>query len=137
MTPPRGLSKRGNDLWMTLESQFDLSGAQGVLAHEACRAADRLEKLDRVISGDEETWMRIRDARYEGDDTVLVVNSAIAESRAQQLTLKQLLAAIGVPNAPSATKQTGSDNPLDELSQRRTSGIAGSPNLPRAKVRGK
>jgi len=117
MDAPDGLSERGKSLWLSLSESFDLSGAQGVLAHEACRLADRLEKLDAILSGEVDEWVRIREARFEGDDTVLVINQAAAEARQQQLALKQLLAAVGVDKAPAA--KGGKVSSLDQLASRR------------------
>lgn len=131
MKAPKGLSKRGTALWTTLDGLFDLTGPQGILAHEACRLADRLEKLDLLLSGNIKEWARIKEARFEGDDTVLIINSAASEARQQQLALKQLLAAIGVKDAPAA-RISENKSALDELSKRRDARNAGAPRKARA-----
>lgn len=61
---------RGSELWLALAQSSEFSPS-GVLAVEACRAADRLDDLDRLMA--------------EGDLSVLV------EARLQAAGLKSLL----------------------------------------------
>ena len=59
---------------------------------EAARIADRLEKLDRIVSGDEDTWMRLCAGR---DDVVEVrIDSALSEARQQATVLRHLIAEV-------------------------------------------
>ncbi|MFC7450539.1 hypothetical protein [Rhodococcus daqingensis] len=68
------------------------SFAVGVLIVEACRIADRLAKLDRVLSGDDDLWLRLT----KGRDSVLEVrvDSPLQEARQQAGVLRQLIAEI-------------------------------------------
>src|SRR5688500_13433317 len=80
-----------------------------VLLEEACRTADRLDRLDALLVGDLESWARI-DHRRDGT-TEVVIDSALSEARQQALALRQLLASIPV-------KESSDDDPdswLDEL----------------------
>lgn len=127
MDAPGGLSERGQALWVALDAGLDLSGPQGVLAHEACRIADRLAGLDDVIAGRGVLQlMRFRSLFDLDDDDerhfTITVDSVLSESRQQQLALKQVLAALGVEKAPAAKTSGGSV--LDQLAARR----AGKPD---------
>ncbi|MEE3918209.1 hypothetical protein V2I01_04930 [Micromonospora sp. BRA006-A] len=46
-----------------------------MLAEEACRTADRLDVLDRILRGDEDVWMRFRSLNDDGSVVSVVVNN--------------------------------------------------------------
>ncbi len=74
-----------------------------VMITEAGRVADRLERLDGLISGERSAWLRVRVNR---DQVVEVqVDKALQEARQQAGVLRQLLAEIhrqraGIPMGP-------------------------------------
>jgi hypothetical protein len=88
----------------------DVAGERGlVLLEEACRVADRLDRLDALLVGDLDVWARL-DHRRDGT-TEVVVDGALSEARQQALALRQLLASIPV-------KESGDVDPdswLDDL----------------------
>ena len=55
---PGGLQARGSALWDALTSNSE-SVERCVLAGEAARLADRLDRLDELLSGDIDTWVRL------------------------------------------------------------------------------
>lgn len=63
-----------------------------VLILEAGRIADRLEKLDALLSGEQTLWMCLRVDR-DGDLYVSVGNP-LAEARQQATVLRHLIAAV-------------------------------------------
>lgn len=65
-----------------------------VMIIEAARIKDRLDKFDRLLSGDEDRWLRLVPSR--GDVEVLEVkaDSALQESRQLAVVLRQMLAEI-------------------------------------------
>ena len=65
-----------------------------VLLEEACRIADRLDRLDGVLSGRD--FLRV--GQDEDGDYVLRVDSALSEARQQANVLKQLVAALRLPD---------------------------------------
>ena len=75
----------------------DLTGeadpyAMTVMITEAGRIADRLEKLDAILCGDETAWARLCAGR---DDVLEVrVDGALAEARQQATVLRHLLTEI-------------------------------------------
>lgn len=69
----------------------ELSPAERVLLEEACRLADRLDRLDAILRGDLDAWMRFR-ASDDGAEVTVVVDRVLSEARQQQLALRQVLA---------------------------------------------
>lgn len=103
---PKGLLKRGRGLW---DSKAEVLAGHplGLIAlAEACRAADRCERLDAQLRGREKEWLSIdldpiiRD-HLDGDGVTIVdvtakvvMNAPLREARQQQTVLKQLLAQV-------------------------------------------
>lgn len=116
MAAPDGLSIRGTALWDVLAQ--DPSTPAGVLALEACRTADRLDELDRIIAGKGVLdLLRFRLCDDEGTVAEVKFDNVMAEVRQQQNALRQMLVSLGMkPGAPVA-KPKGS--PLDELRAKR------------------
>ena len=89
-----------------------VDGERGlVLLEEACRIADRLDRLDAVLAGEADVWARLVH-RTRTDSYELVIDSAMGEARQHALALKQLL--LSIPMA----KESGDVDPdswLDEL----------------------
>jgi len=94
LATPRGLKARGRRLWATLVADRDLSGGHRTLAEEACRIADRLDVLDRILAGDVDTWLTVRVPRDDSGVLTLVVNGALAEARQQANTMRALVAGL-------------------------------------------
>lgn len=86
------LGPRGDRLWSSLRAS--VVGEQGlVLLEEACRTADRLDKLDALLRGDADVWCRLtHDLRTESYE--LRIDSALIEARQQANTLRQLIAGL-------------------------------------------
>jgi hypothetical protein len=85
---PHGLQARGCRLWRDL-SGGGLAAAQRVLLEEACRIADRLDRLDRYLAGDD--WIGLDEEMPGSGRLIVVVDKALAESRQQATALKALL----------------------------------------------
>jgi len=84
-------------LWKSVTDAHELDAVQEVTLLEACRSKDRLDKLDDVLRGDEETWMRlVKDDRSEYHE--LKIDSALASANTTANLLKQLLAALRLPD---------------------------------------
>jgi hypothetical protein len=92
---PAGLKARGRALFRALSEARDLAGGNHALAVEAARIADRLDKLESVLSGDADTWCRIRVPRGDDAETVtVVVDGALSEARQQANVLRQIVAGL-------------------------------------------
>lgn len=96
-------SDRGKRLAEEIAELHDLSPEQRVILEEACRCADRLDKLDAIIAGKGVLeLLHFRSMLNEGteDERVIVlqVDSVLSEARQQQTVFKQLLAALRLPD---------------------------------------
>jgi hypothetical protein len=91
--PPEGLAERGAALWAALVADRSFSPSAGLLLAEACRIADRLERLDLLLRGEESVWARlVHDLRT--DSYELVIDGALSEARQQASTLRQIVATL-------------------------------------------
>lgn len=101
---------RGQRLWDELEGQVD--GERGlVLLDEACRIADRLDRLDELLRGDTDVWCRlVHDARTQ--DYELRIDAALVEARQQAGVLRQILTSLPVKELDDGNDDDGF---LDEV----------------------
>ncbi len=113
-------AERGSRLWEALTGGQQGDAAWLVMAEEACRIADRLDRLDRLIAGDDREWARIEfAARGDRKEIRLVFDDALAEARQQANALRQIVASLGVGKAESkAAKELSA---LDQLAAKRES----------------
>lgn len=100
---PDSLGPGGRSLWASITTQHDLDAGQLVQLHEACRAKDRLDRLDTVLCGDSDTWMRLTH-RLNTDDYELKIDAALSQANATANVLKQLLAALRLPDAKTGKR---------------------------------
>lgn len=92
---PAGLQARGAALWLALVAGCDLEGGGYALALEACRIADRLERLDAILTNDRRAWAHIRLQPNSGRAAYkLVMTGALAEARQQALSLRMIVAGL-------------------------------------------
>lgn len=111
VAPPVGLGARGTAMWSDLVTA-STGPAERVLIAEACRIADRLERLDRQLRGADREWLRLTWRETEGD-LIVTVDKALSEARQQAVALKQLLGEIRQAQAPakSAPARTAAPGP--------------------------
>lgn len=100
---PGGLAAGGRALWRKITADHELDPAQTVQLEEACRAKDRLDRLDGLLRGDVHTWATlVVDINSEGDVFELRMTQALTQANATANLMKQLLAALRLPD-----EQTG------------------------------
>lgn len=99
---PVGLAAGGRALWSAIDDVQDLDAAQRVQLLEACRAKDRLDKLDQLLRGDVDCWAQLRPT--DEGPLVVVVNAALVQANATANLMKQLLAALRLPDAVSGKR---------------------------------
>ncbi|MFC6017225.1 hypothetical protein ACFP2T_13535 [Plantactinospora solaniradicis] len=117
------LGVRGRRLWRQFTADgSELRPAEQVLLEEACRLADRLDRLDAMLRGDEDAWARFHSLNEDGSIVQVVINNLLSEARQQQSVLKQLLAELrqarsvglglpGVQPTPEPAKGGAADVP--------------------------
>lgn len=103
MTAPDSLGEGGRALWSAIKDANDLDATQLVQLEEACRAKDRLDRLDEILRGDVEVWARVmHNSRTE--DYELKIDAALAQANTTANLMKQLLAALRLPDPQSGKK---------------------------------
>jgi len=100
---PGGLGIKGSRLWREVCKLHELAPPELVLLEEACRIADRLDRLDALLSGESDTWLRFK-VNDDGSEVSVVVDSALSEARQQANVLKQLVAALRLPDEQSGKR---------------------------------
>lgn len=103
---PDGLGPGGSALWALISEAHDgLDAAQNVTLLEACRAKDRLDKLDDVLRGDVDTWATLTlDVNSDGNVYEVRITQALAQANTTANLMKQLLAALRLPDAASGKR---------------------------------
>lgn len=124
------LGKRGNRVWTALYSDY-LSPSNRLLLEEICRTADRLDRLDVLLRGDEDAWVTLRTVSDDGSVVQVVINNLLAEARQQQIAMKQLIAefrqtATVTASGAGAEPQAGGSF-RDDLRARRAARLADAP----------
>ena len=89
-TAPRGLSKAGKALWRAVLEPYELDEHEVLLLKEACRVADRLDRLDAEAAAGTVTV-----TNHRGDQ---VAHPAMTEARQQAIVLTRILASLRLPS---------------------------------------
>ena len=89
---PHKLEPRGLELFGELTGAKTPSRAELIIIVEACRLADRLERLNDLIIGDEDAWFRIKLPRTDEGVVELLINDPMKEARMHAAALPALLA---------------------------------------------
>lgn len=122
--PPDWLRARGLELWIEVNQAHKLNASALALLGEACRTADRLERLAAALSSRSTLWFELGDVDQATELGVpIVINGMISEARQLQTTLRQTLTTLKVVEVDAAEKVAKS--PLDELAARRKKRLAG------------
>ena len=87
---PAGLKAAGRRLWTAALADYEFDTHEELLLLQACRCADRLDRLAVEAEGNPVTVVNAK-----GDQ---VPHPALTESRQQSITLARLLAALRMPS---------------------------------------
>lgn len=88
--PPKGLASAGRELWREVQGSYELERHEALLLREACRCADRLDRLAAEAAAGSVTV-----TNHRGDQ---VAHPAMVEARQQAITLSRLLASLRLPS---------------------------------------
>lgn len=94
---PDNLGTGGAALWDAVTDEHELDKVQLVQLEEACRAKDRCDRLDLLLCGEVDTWARLVHRTLK-DDYELKIDNALAQANATANLMKQLLAAMRLPD---------------------------------------
>jgi hypothetical protein len=103
MSTPEGLRPGGRALWSAITDDHELDAVQLAQLEEACRAKDRLDQLDRVLRGDVDCWTEIV-TDSDGTPVSLRIDSALGKANETANLMKQLLAALRLPDAQTGKR---------------------------------
>lgn len=118
--PAEGFAPRGARLWSEMTAErSDLSPAERVLLEEACRTADRLDRLDAFLLGRQDAWLRFHARNEDGSVVRVVVDRALTEVRQQQDTFRGMVADLVKKQGAKAATGEPEASPSDELAKRR------------------
>jgi hypothetical protein len=112
---------RGQALWDALAPGMPV--ARRVLLDEACRLADRLDKLDAIASGSARAFASIR-VRGEDMPAELVVNGALSEARMTATALRQILTELAPAVAGDEAAPAAGGSVSNDLAKRRAERLA-------------
>lgn len=102
-SPPAGLAAGGRRLWSAVATEHDLDAGQLAQLTEACRAKDRLDKLDQLLRGDADLWASVVTDR-DGEPVSLRIDAALQRANETANLMKQLLAALRLPDATTGKR---------------------------------
>jgi hypothetical protein len=88
-TAPKRLAASGRRLWQSVVGEYDLDVHEELVLLQACRCADRLDRLDEAAASSSVTVVN-----HRGDQ---VPHPALTESRQQSIVLARLIAALRMP----------------------------------------
>jgi hypothetical protein len=121
--PAESFGPRGTRLWDEMSAEREaLSPPERLLLEEACRAADRLDKLDDFLTGRGDVWLRFRAANEDGSVVRVVVDRALSEVRQQADTLRGIVADLvrkQVVKSAEEPEASGSDDLASRREERR------------------
>ena len=125
LTTPAGLSTGGRALWKAITGEHpDLDASQLVQLTEACRAKDRLDKLDATLRGEPDVWVKLYpDLNSDGLVYELRVTNALVNANATANLMKQLLAAM-LPDAAGRRPQQQAGLAAHAAHRRLAAGVA-------------
>lgn len=104
MNAPDSLATGGRALWDAIcDAHDDLDATQLVQLEEACRAKDRLDKLDQLLRGDVDTWASVMH-NVRTEDYELKIDDALGKATTTANLMKQLLAALRLPDAQTGKR---------------------------------
>lgn len=121
--PTAPLGEAGSSLRQSLIRGREFDPAAEALLLEACRIADRLDKLDKLLRGEGHEWITV-ETKFQGRDstTEIVIDEALAEARQQANAFRQIIVTLGLGKVTEAKKAERSA--LDDLAAGRAARLA-------------
>jgi hypothetical protein len=114
---PNGLKASGKALWAAVVGPYELEMHEELLLKEACRVADRLDRLHAEADAAPVTVINSK-----GDRTA---HPALTEARQQEIVLARLLAALRLPQGDESEASGGLGRPQRRGAPRGVYGVRG------------
>ncbi|WP_017985206.1 hypothetical protein [Amycolatopsis methanolica] len=121
---PSGLAPRGRQLWAAGLQDGKLAPLEQAVLLEACRLADRLDKLDAQLHGDG-PWLEL-DPLEDGRTFVVVVTGVLKEARQQAVAFKQLVSELRQGGASRGRGRPGRTGSATSGATPATGGVKGA-----------
>jgi hypothetical protein len=134
VAPVQGFGPRGTALMADM-ADAKLEPLHRALLVEACRIADRLDRLDAMLEGRED-WVRLQARNDDATEVTVIVDQLLSEARQQATALRGLVAELraatpvakrapgrpaSVPDVPSGAKGGNVADLVARAARRRTS----------------
>lgn len=103
MKAPSTLGDGGRALWNAIDDAHELDAMQCVQLEEACRAKDRLDRLDEILRGDVDSWMTVMH-NTRTQDYELKIDAALSQANTTANLMKQLIAALRLADPETGKK---------------------------------
>lgn len=119
--PSERFGPRAARLWAEMATdRAKMTPPEVVLLEEACRLADRLDRLDDFLAGRSDVWLRFHARNEDGSIVRVVVDRALTEVRQQQDTFRGMVAdLLKKTGAAKEAPEEPKGSILDELARRR------------------
>ena len=124
---PKYLRERGAALWEAVTAEYEISPGAAITLAEACRIADRMERMAAALSSGSTLWLELSDDdrdRAEDGGVPIVVNGMVAESRQLANQYNVLMRQLGLLDVSVVQEQTVSL--VDQLAAKRRERLDGS-----------
>lgn len=117
------LGARGRRLWTQLTAEGTPGPGQVILIEEACRIADRLDRLDALLRGDEDAWLKFR-VNEDGSEVTVTIDRVLSEARQQAVALKQLVAELRQSHTAAKPAGRQTRQPVNAAAPEVSSGVS-------------
>jgi hypothetical protein len=120
VTLPEPQSSRGRALWDEMADKLPGALHRDLLT-EACRLADRLDRMDGLLRGDRAAWAVLRiGERFNDDDlyeVTVIISSVVQEARQHAMALRSIVSELrmAMREAARTAKPAAEDEPGDAI----------------------
>ncbi len=111
---PDTLGVRGARLWRELTSWHEFGPAHLAIVEEACRLADRLDRLHGLLAGDTAAWATLN-LDETGTEVTVVVSSVLTEARLHATALRGLVTELRQASRGEEAPAGGGADPVAAL----------------------
>jgi hypothetical protein len=129
---PEDLAEGGRALWAELAPGGQAGPGELSVITEACRIRDRLDKLNRLLTGDANDWLELQEVKGHEGIAEIIIDKSLSEARQQALALKGLLAELRQMRGGKLGRASSGGSIADDLAAKRAErqARAASPQRP-------